>query len=190
MSVSNGQPCDQTTLNNAYVSKTTDSSISANMELADSDVTNGNTITQVQRELNSISSFTGHSINTAKNVKPTWSNNFYGTTTDDLQQRAEAHDAAIDTLQTQVNSIPVFYSEKETFILDAGDIISQLVSLSNTPNPGSVMVLVKDSGVVLEGALYDYTVSTADIVFQNDLATGGGAALVAGDVLQISYTHP
>lgn len=95
MSVVNGQSANQTTFNNAFVSKTADSSVSSNIELADSDTSQGSTITQVQRELNSINSFVGKTINTAKDVKPTWNNNNYGLSTDDVKTRVDNLDAQV-----------------------------------------------------------------------------------------------
>lgn len=95
MSVFNGQPANQTTFNNAFVSKSVDSEVSANIELNDSDLSQGPAIDQVQRELNSLNSFVGKSINTAKDVLPTWVNNGVGSVNDDLKDRAEALTADI-----------------------------------------------------------------------------------------------
>lgn len=80
-------------------------------------------------------------------------------------------------------------NNKETFILSSGDITNQFVTLAHTPKTGSTDLLVQGGGVQLEGSSYDYTVSGAEIVFQNGLATGGVSALVSGDVLQVQYEY-
>jgi hypothetical protein len=95
MSVVDNQPASAAVFNAAFVSKTTDNSIAANIELADADVTNGSTITQVQRELNSLNSFLGKVINTAKDLLPTWTSNTIGASNNSLFARADALTAAV-----------------------------------------------------------------------------------------------
>ncbi len=100
MSVQNGEPCNETILNAAFVSKSDDSTMAGNLSLADSDTAQGSTVAQVQRELNSINSFTGHVLNSAKDIKPSWATNNYGTSTDSLQARSEAFDVEIDDIRS------------------------------------------------------------------------------------------
>ena len=78
---------------------------------------------------------------------------------------------------------------KETFVLSGTNISNQYVTLAHTPLANSVQFLVSGGGVQLEGSSYDFTVSGANIVFQNGLATGGVSALVATDVIQIQYQY-
>lgn len=78
---------------------------------------------------------------------------------------------------------------KETFTLSAGDITNQFITLANTPKANSVMLIVKGGAPTLEGAAHDFTMTGAQLDFENDLATGGAAALVAGDVLQVMYAY-
>jgi hypothetical protein len=78
---------------------------------------------------------------------------------------------------------------KQTFVLNGTDITNQYVTLSNSPLSNSVHVQVKGAGAILEGASYDYSLSGAQLNFLNDLATGGASALVAGDVLQVTYEY-
>lgn len=78
---------------------------------------------------------------------------------------------------------------KQTFVLSGTDITNQYVTLSNTPLSNSVLLIVKGGGAMIEGASYDYSISGAQLNFLNDLATGGGAELVATDVLQVSYLY-
>lgn len=84
--------------------------------------------------------------------------------------------------------------EKETQVLDGTDITNQYVDLGFEAAVDTIQLLVRGAGVMLEGASYDYSVSytggvssVTRITFLNDLATGGDAALVATDVLQIQY---
>lgn len=77
---------------------------------------------------------------------------------------------------------------KESFTLAGGDITNQFITLANAP----IMVLsfiVKGGAPLLEGASHDYTVTGAQVDFENDIATGGDAALVATDVIQVAYVY-
>lgn len=83
---------------------------------------------------------------------------------------------------------------KQTITLNGTDITNQYVDLSVEALVDSIIFVVKGGGIMLEGASHDYTVSytggvgsVTRITFANDLATGGNAALVSGDVLQIQY---
>lgn len=85
---------------------------------------------------------------------------------------------------------------KETFVLSAGDITNQYVDFAQVAKTGSVVVSIKGSGSIIEGASYDYSLSYTGgaggktrLTFLNDLATGGNSALVATDVLQVSYGY-
>lgn len=102
MSVSNGQNLDETTFNNAFVSKTADSSIASEVELADADAVSGSTVTNVQRELNSLNSFLGKVLNTAKDLLPTWATNNVGSSSDDVKTRVEALDANVSTTNAAI----------------------------------------------------------------------------------------
>lgn len=78
---------------------------------------------------------------------------------------------------------------KETFVLNGTDITNQFITLSNAPAANSVHLVVKGLPPTLEGASYDYTITGAQIDFENDLATGGAAALIAGDIIQVTYEY-
>ena len=85
---------------------------------------------------------------------------------------------------------------KETFVLSGTDITNQYIDLAQVAKTNSILFQVKGSGDLLEGASYDYSVSytggaggNTRITFLNDLATGGAAALVATDVVQINYAY-
>jgi len=78
---------------------------------------------------------------------------------------------------------------KQTFTLSAGDITAQKVTLTNAPLANSVHFIVKGGAPTLEGAAHDYSVTGSDVNFLNDLATGGAAALIAGDIVQVVYEY-
>lgn len=87
-------------------------------------------------------------------------------------------------------------NNKETFVLTGTDITNQYVDLAHVAKTNSVNFMVKGAGSLLEGASYDYSVSytggaggNTRITFLNDLATGGLAALIAGDVVQVQYEY-
>lgn len=99
-------------------------------------------------------------------------------------------------IQTQLNaSAPQLYG-KELFTLIAGDITNQYVDLAQVAKTGSIDFKVKGSGELIEGASHDYSVSYTGgvggktrVSFLNDLATGGNAALVATDIVQVLYAY-
>lgn len=77
---------------------------------------------------------------------------------------------------------------KETFTLAGGDITNQFITLANAPTM-VLSFIVKGGAPLLEGASHDYTVTGAQVDFENDLATGGNAALIAGDIIQVCYVY-
>jgi hypothetical protein len=85
---------------------------------------------------------------------------------------------------------------KETFVLSGTDITNQYIDLGHVAKTNSIIFMVKGAGDLLEGASYDYSVSytggaggNTRVTFLNDLAIGGGAALVATDVVQVTYSY-
>lgn len=104
----------------------------------------------------------------------------------------------VDGVTTKIASDQVvgLTNEKETFTLAGGDITNQYIDLQQVAATDSIHFLVKGSGVLLEGASHDYSVSYTGgagsktrITFLNDIATGGQAALIAGDIVQIVYMY-
>jgi len=86
--------------------------------------------------------------------------------------------------------------EKETFTLSAGDITNQYIDLGQVAKTDSIHFIIKGGVPTLEGASHDYSVNytggaggNTRITFLNDLATGGAAALVAADIIQIAYSY-
>lgn len=79
-------------------------------------------------------------------------------------------------------------SAKESLTLNGTDITNQYKDLAKLIEPSSLMLSV-DGVIQYEGS--DYTLSTVGgvtrITFAGDLATGGNAALVSGDILRCQY---
>jgi len=79
---------------------------------------------------------------------------------------------------------------KETFTLVSGDITNQFLTVANTPISTSLTFSVRGAGFLSEGgANPDWSQSGTQVNFLNDLATGGAAALVAGDIVVIQYQY-
>jgi hypothetical protein len=101
--------------------------------------------------------------------------------------------AAGEVLRTDGSGVLTWVSNagitlnRQTFVLDSTDITNQFITLSGTPIANSVTLAIKGAGATIEGASYDFTTTGAQLDFLNDLATAGAAALVVGDVLQVSF---
>lgn len=95
----------------------------------------------------------------------------------------------VDTLDgtTKINGSNQLEALKnivQFFTLGDDDITNQYVTLANTPYANSVSLTAGGVGQYSS----DYTVSGSTVTFAGDLATGGPAALVAGDILVITYS--
>lgn len=90
MAVSNGQPGNQTSFNNAFVSRTQDSDTIGRVDLANSATGSGGSITNAQRELNKLNNFVGSIPNTPVDSDPVLTNNEVGSIGDSLAVRADA----------------------------------------------------------------------------------------------------
>lgn len=88
MAVANGQLANQTTFNTAFVSRTVDTSTVGKLDLQNAASESGTSITNTQRELNAVSSYTGKALNVAKDILPAWTNNDIGASGNNLFQRA------------------------------------------------------------------------------------------------------
>lgn len=104
MSVSNGSRANQTTFNNAFLSRTTDSNTVGKVDLENVDAESGASIENVQRELNALNSFTGKTVNSDEDETPTWTSNDVGTSGDDLKDRAEALSAEFNATTGHAHS--------------------------------------------------------------------------------------
>jgi len=129
VSVSDGQKVNAAVTNASFVSRTTDSNTVGKVDLENTDSgVSGGTITNAQRELNSISSFTGHTPNTVATAKPVWTNNDVGASTDDVKLRAdlltaESAKKVEGPASATDNAIPRYNLATGKLIQDSGVII-------------------------------------------------------------------
>lgn len=98
--VSDGQPVNASTTNAAFLDKNTDTTAlgKVNLNNATDPTNSGSEIFNSQRELNSLSSFTGKPINQSISYTPAWSNNDVGTSADTLKARADSITAKFNFL--------------------------------------------------------------------------------------------
>lgn len=105
MSVSNGESANATTFNDGFVSKTANSTTIGQITLNNADSSSGSQVTNIQRELNAFSSYTGKATNVAEDTVPVWTSSDIGASTDSLFDRIEAiHGEFPINLTTQVTS--------------------------------------------------------------------------------------
>ena len=97
MAVSNGQLANSTTFNAAFMSRTTDTSTVGTVALSNAVAASGSAITNVQREHNSIASFVGKTLNTAKDVLPSWTVSEIGSSIDTIFARLETLSLAFES---------------------------------------------------------------------------------------------
>lgn len=87
--VSNGQAVNAAVTNAAFIFKNADDSTSNLLSLTNGVSASGGSITNIQRQFNSLASFLGASTNQVYNYLPTWSNNDVGVSTDTVKTRAD-----------------------------------------------------------------------------------------------------
>lgn len=90
MSVSNGQIADEDTFNNAFLSRTVDTSTVGRVDLGNLVAASGPVMLNIQRILNSFASFMGATTGMAFDGVPTWTGTYVGSVGDSLKARAEA----------------------------------------------------------------------------------------------------
>lgn len=89
MSVNDGQPVNAAVSNASWISKNTNDSTPSILGFSNSAPSSGTTITNGQREYNSLNSFVGSTPNAVYNQLPTWTNNQVGLSTDSLFVRTD-----------------------------------------------------------------------------------------------------
>jgi len=95
VTVANNQLANQTTFNNAFLSRTTNPNTIGKIDLQNTDHTS---VTDVQRELNAIAFYSGKTLNTAATTLPAWTSNFLGASGDSLFDRADSISASVEAL--------------------------------------------------------------------------------------------
>lgn len=108
--------------------------------------------------------------------------------TNGVTDRAPSEDAVFDALALKANAADIKISKKESITLVGGDITNQYVDLLFEAEADSVNLSI-DGVMQYEGVDYTLSVvaSKTRITFAGDLATGGSAELIAGDVLRVQY---
>lgn len=100
MGVTDGQPVNAATTNPAFLDANADDTALGKISLNNvaDPVNSGPLITNIQRELNSLSVWTGKPTNIVYTTTPTWANNDVGTPSDNLQVRADFLTAEFNNL--------------------------------------------------------------------------------------------
>ena len=96
MGVFNGQAVDQDVTNPAFIDANADDQAQGKIDFVNTDGVSGPSVFNIQREINSLNSFTGRISASAYNVKPGWTMNQLGTMTDDVFARVQAITANFD----------------------------------------------------------------------------------------------
>lgn len=199
MGINDGTPVNAATTNPAFMDKNTDTYTLGKADLRNqaADIANsGPNITNMQREFNSISSYTGKPTNQVKDYLPAWINNQVGTPVDDLKARLEALTLRFDFSLghnhdgTQGNGAPIGASgptpQVEYRTLTSGEITAKQILLSSVPASAAQTLFVGPGGL-LQFYAVDFTVSGGALSWAS-LALDG--VLVAGDrVIAIYWTN-
>jgi len=90
MSVAPFQNISAAVVNAAFISRLTDSSTVAKIDLQNADLVSGGSVFNIQRAFNGLSSYAGSNPNGDFDQIPAWSSNAIGSPTDNLFQRIEA----------------------------------------------------------------------------------------------------
>lgn len=96
MGVIDGTPVDAATTNPAFIDANQDDQGQGRYDFVNTNVASGPTVFNIQREINSLNSFTARTSGTAYNALPIWIKNQVGTTSDNLKDRSEALTANFD----------------------------------------------------------------------------------------------
>ncbi len=144
MSVSNGQLGNETVLNAAFASKSAANTLTGIQTLANVDAVSGSSVTNEQRQHNSIASFVGAALNGVKDLLPAWASNAIGLSTDDIKTRTEA-------IQEHIEDRSDFWIEYQMVeVLAAVDDIHTITTEMTGKAPGgndtTVGVLVDNPG--------------------------------------------
>jgi hypothetical protein len=94
------------------MSRISNTSTAGKIDLSNTASESGSAIVNIQRELNSLSSYSGKAINVAKDNLPTWVSTAVGASADNLTERAEALTAKFDTGVLVTGSEQTFDGDK------------------------------------------------------------------------------
>lgn len=117
MSVTNGQVANQATFNNAFMSRTSDTSTTGRIDLNNTVPASGASIANIQREFNAIANFLGKAVNVAITALPAWVSTVVGDPTDNIFERVEVlsdlagRRAAIVAIADATDTVVVAFSD-------------------------------------------------------------------------------
>lgn len=89
MGVAPNSPVSSSNTNAAFLDANGDDVALGKLGLNNADPVSGSSVSNIQMEHNSMASFVGKSLNSAKNDLPAWTNNDVGTSTDNLKTRTD-----------------------------------------------------------------------------------------------------
>lgn len=115
MGIVNGEAVDQVYTNAAFIAKNNADQMPYQLDFTGSQPSSGPTVTDVQRNINSINSFVGASTNAAYNALPTWATNNRGLSTDSVFLRVKAIDTAFDVSTGHIHDGTAGNGPKLTF---------------------------------------------------------------------------
>jgi hypothetical protein len=167
LGILDGQPVNQAYTNPAFLDRRADDTAVGKYTLNNTDPVSGSSVTNVQREHNSVASFVGKSLNSVKDDLPAWTNTQVGSSSDTLKTRAD--------LLTQRFSGSTGHSHNGTDGQGPNIVASTLAS-------------VPYRGYVLQGTtLTSVTGLSTNVSTQLSGSTPGGSASVLGVVTSAPY---
>jgi hypothetical protein len=188
--VSDGQAVNATVTNGAFLYKNSDTTALGKVNLnnvADPTVS-GSEIFNIQRELNSLSSFTGKPINQTYSYTPIWTNNDVGTSIDSTKARADAltakfnsstghaHTGAVgDGPQINFSSLtgtPTF-SDSTFSIYNTSDATKKITLDASGISTGQTRAITMPDFAVNLGALVNANISASAAIAYSKLALTG-----------------
>lgn len=89
MAITDGDDVSAANVNAAFMSRTDDTSTLGKVDLSNAAAASGGTLTNSQRNINSLFSFIGGTSNNVYNYLPTWTNNDVGLSTDPVKLRVD-----------------------------------------------------------------------------------------------------
>lgn len=167
MGVASGSPVTASNTNQAFIDANTDDQTIGKLDLSNTDPASGPSVINVQREINSLDSFTGRTSGSVYNSIPAWVSTDAGTPSDNLTQRSEA-------LTSKFN-LSTGHSHDGS-------------AASGAPIQSASIVNVQLKGYMIDGTdLIGATGSSIDVSTEFTLKTPSSSATVKGVVVNAPY---
>lgn len=161
MSVANGQIADETTFNNAFLSRNSDSNTTGIISLANINPISGSSVVNIQREHNAHSSYSGMPLDSVKDVKPAWISTAVGTPTDNQTQRSEALTVVAGTQQDSINRALIWEPKitKDFADFSTAGLTNDIEIFNLSAKNAMHIIRIKHSLEFLGGAVSELTLS-------------------------------